>query len=122
NGVVMTDDMGMGAILNSYTLEEATILAVEAGNDLLLSVETQSYAERMQAALQNAVASGRISEERINESVRRLIRLKLAYGLGEPAPPTLLPNQETHQALAREVGAAAVRVVADNNGLLPLAL
>ncbi len=122
DGVVMTDDMGMGAILNSYTLEEATILAVEAGNDLLLSVETQSYAERMQTALQNAVANGRISEERINQSVRRLIRLKLAYGLGEPAPQPLLPDQEAHQALAREVGMAAVRVVADNQGWLPLAL
>lgn len=122
DGVVMTDDMGMGAIMDHYTLEDATVQAVLAGNDVLLSVETQSYATRMRDALLNALNAGTITPERIDASVRRIIRLKLAYDLGAaPATPPL-PDQQAHRQLALQAGRAAVQVLRDETGWLPLTL
>lgn len=120
DGVVMTDDMGMGAITNNYSLEQATVQAVKAGNDLLLSVETGAYPDRMQSALLSAVASGELAEERINQSVRRIIRLKLAYALGGAPTTSPLADQAEHAQLAQQAGRAAVQVLRDEPGWLPL--
>lgn len=120
DGVVMTDDMGMGAIINNFSLEQATVQAVLAGNDLLLTVETDSYPDRMQAALLNAVATGELSEQRIDQSVRRIIRLKLAYDIGESPPTAPLAGQAEHIQIAEQAGRAAVRLLSDEAGWLPL--
>ncbi len=125
DGVVMTDDMGMGAIVNHYSVEEAAIQAVLAGNDLLLTVNVEGDVDRMRAALLNAVTGGRIPLERIDEAVRRIIRLKLAYNVGAPplAPPVTVPaEQEAHEQLAAAAGSAAVTVLRDEGGWLPLQL
>ena len=126
DGVVMTDDMGMGAIVNHYAVEEAAIQAVLAGNDLLLTVNVEGDVDRMRAALLNAVTGGRIPLERIDEAVRRIIRLKLAYNVGAPppaAPPVTVPaEQEAHEQLAAAAGSAAVTVLRDEGGWLPLQL
>lgn len=120
DGVVMTDDMGMGAITNYYSLEQATVQAVAAGNDLLLTVEIGSYPDRMQAALLNAVASGELSEQRIDQSVRRIIRLKLAFAIGGQPPTPPLADQAQHVQIAEQAGRAAVQVLQDEPGWLPL--
>ncbi len=122
DGVVMTDDIGMGAIANHYTLEQATVQAVLAGNDLLLSVETSSYPDRMHNALVQAVLDGHIPLERIDQAVRRIIRLKLAYNLSRPQDAALLANQAAHQELAARVGREAVTVLQDAPRWLPLQL
>lgn len=122
DGVVMTDDMGMRAIRDHYSLADAAVLAVLAGNDLLLAVETARDPDVMRNALLNAVADGRISESRINDSVRRLIRLKLRYDLGRPVGSSLLSTAADHQELARQAGAAAVTPLQDVVGWLPLPL
>ena len=72
-GVIITDALNMGAISENYSSDEAVVRAVEAGVDMLLmpmNFVTDYH------ALVNAVCEGRISEERINESVRRIIRIK----------------------------------------------
>lgn len=122
DGVVMTDDMGMRAIRDHYSLADAAVLAVLAGNDLLLAVETARGPDVMLNALLDAVADGRISESRINDSVRRLIRLKLGYDLGRPPANSLLSTSSDHQELARLTGAAAVTPLRDIAGWLPLPL
>jgi len=122
DGVVMTDDMGMQAIRDHYTLSEAAVLAVLAGNDLLLAVETARDPDEMRNALLDAVAAGRLNESRIDASVRRLIRLKLAYDLAAPPDSVLLENGPAHDELAREAGTAAVTPVKDTAGWLPLPL
>lgn len=119
-GVIMTDDLGMGAISNYYALGEAAVLSVEAGNDLLLSVALDGVPENMHTALLTAVASGRLSEERINDSVRRLLRLKLAYGLDAPTLPPLLMDQAAHQQLAATAGSDAAQIMQNSAGWLPL--
>ncbi len=75
-GVVITDALNMGAIANTYTSGEACIMAIEAGNDMLLMPANfpSAYAEVLQA-----VRDGKISEARINESVKNILKIKLRY-------------------------------------------
>lgn len=72
-GVVITDAMMMHAIIDRYTSDEAAVLALEAGNDVILM--PWDYREAFDGVLQ-AVRSGIISEARLDESVRRILRLK----------------------------------------------
>ena len=76
-GVLITDDLVMQAITDSYGAGEAAALAVLAGNDLLCSTE---YAVQYKAVLE-AVESGRISMEQLNSSVMRILQWKKDLGL-----------------------------------------
>ena len=78
DGVVITDAMNMGAIVNYYSSGEAAVAAVEAGVDLILMPGSLSGAV---SGIQSAVASGELTEERINESVMRILMLKLEHGI-----------------------------------------
>lgn len=73
DGVIITDAMDMGAIAKNYTSSEAAVLALEAGNDIILM--PWDYREAFRGVIE-AVKSGRISEARIDESVMRILRLK----------------------------------------------
>lgn len=75
-GVIVTDDLNMGALRSSFSLAESTVRALEAGNDMLLIVGTRQDLQRATEAVRGAIESGRITESRIDESVTRLIRLK----------------------------------------------
>lgn len=75
DGVIVTDALDMDAIKENCSSEDAAVMAVEAGCDMLLMPEDYSAAL---AGLKSAVESGRISEERINQSVKRILSLKLS--------------------------------------------
>lgn len=72
-GVIITDSMGMGAITQQYSPEEAAIVAIEAGVDIVL--DPADYVSAFEAVV-SAVESGRISMARIDESVSRVLELK----------------------------------------------
>ena len=76
-GLVVTDAMNMGAIGEHYSTKEAAVKAVEAGVDLLLM--PKDFQEAFQG-IKEAVSSGRIGEERIEESLQRILRVKLQMG------------------------------------------
>jgi beta-N-acetylhexosaminidase len=80
DGVVISDDMQMQAIAKQYDFEAAVGLAVSAGVDMIAIANNLSYAanwaERAIAAIQELVASGKVSAERIDQSYRRIMRLK----------------------------------------------
>jgi beta-N-acetylhexosaminidase len=80
DGVVISDDMQMGAIRDAYGYEEAVALAIEAGVDILLIANQLVYepdiAPRTIDIVEGLVRSGRISEERIDASYRRIVALK----------------------------------------------
>lgn len=73
-GLIVTDALNMGAIVSNYSSGDSAILAVKSGNDLLLM--PNDFGEASQAVIR-AVRNGEISEERINESVRKIIWAKL---------------------------------------------
>ena len=74
-GVVITDALDMGAISEYYAADEAAIMAVLAGCDMLLMPEDY---EKAYTGVLEAVRSGNIDEERINDSLRRIYRIKYA--------------------------------------------
>ncbi len=82
-GIVITDSMMMQAVTDSYTTAEATRLAVEAGVDMILMPRQPGEAYH---SLLTAVKDGVVSEERIDESVLRILELKHRYQLFDPAP------------------------------------
>ena len=81
DGVVCTDDLTMGAVSNTYGMGEAAVLAVEAGCDLLLVCHGADNLTAARDALLEAADSGRLSPERLDESVKRILSLKAEYGL-----------------------------------------
>ena len=80
DGLVVTDSLAMAALINYYPQDEIVFRALEAGNDILLR---PLYARRAYDALQRGLASGRITEERIDASVGRILRFKFESGLME---------------------------------------
>ncbi|MNO71759.1 putative lipoprotein YbbD precursor [compost metagenome] len=86
-GVVITDDLTMGAITKNYSLAAAAVDTVLAGSDILLVAHEYANEQAARNALLAAVKSGKISEARIDESVYRILSLKQKYRLtDEPVP------------------------------------
>ena len=78
-GVIMTDDLSMGAVEEYSGEDEAAVTAFLAGADLLCCTDYQGAVK----SLTEAVDSGRITEERLDESVMRILEMKLGYGIIE---------------------------------------
>jgi len=78
NGLVITDAMNMKAITDTYGAGNAAVMAIQAGCDIVLMPEDLETAFD---AVMEAVDNGRISMERLNESVRRILQYKIEYGL-----------------------------------------
>lgn len=78
NGVIITDALAMGAIVENYSSEESAVLAFNAGADILLM--PYDYAAAFNGIL-SAVQTGEISFDRLNESVERILRLKAEFDI-----------------------------------------
>lgn len=76
DGVVITDDLEMGAIVKNYGIGEACKLAVNAGADMLAICAGVDNIQEGVSAITKAAESGEIPEDRINESLRRILDLK----------------------------------------------
>ncbi|MEQ8352172.1 MAG: beta-N-acetylhexosaminidase [Leptospiraceae bacterium] len=96
NGLIFTDAMEMKAIADRYETGESAILAIEAGVDVLLLTAEGPNTRRMFESLIKAVKDGRISKQRIDESVRRQIYWKLRTGAFRKhgSPRYALANQD----------------------------
>jgi beta-N-acetylhexosaminidase len=81
DGVIMTDSLTMEGITAYYTEAQAAALAVEAGSDLLMGAATPSDVAAMIKGIKDAMGTGSISQQRIDDSVRRILMMKYAMGL-----------------------------------------
>ncbi|MEC0124838.1 beta-N-acetylhexosaminidase [Paenibacillus pabuli] len=88
DGVVITDDLSMGAIAKNYKLDDAAVATVQAGSDILLVAHSYESAKTIFDTLMSAVKSGKISESRINESAYRILALKQKYNLSDEEQPS----------------------------------
>lgn len=79
-GLIITDSLSMGAITQYYSSDEAAIMSLQAGIDILLMPEDFPLAYQ---GVLNAVSSGTLSEERIDESVKRILTVKYNRGIIE---------------------------------------
>ena len=97
NHLVVTDDLEMGAILRHYDIGDAAVKAALAGEDMLLICATPERIRRGHEALVEAARNGRLSPERIGESLHRIARTKAI--VDEPVPLDL----DRFKALSDEV-------------------
>lgn len=109
HGVIITDDLEMkGYIDKNTSIEEAALQSFESGIDLFLICHTEELQKKVYNALLHAIADGRISEERLNASVLRLIRLKQRYDLSgymhrDPSNIKTQVGTKEHKAVLQEV-------------------
>ncbi|KPB06158.1 glycoside hydrolase family 3 protein [Bacillus sp. CHD6a] len=124
NGVVMTDCMEMNAIIDYYGMEEAAILAVEAGIDQVLISHTFERQTRAIEAVIKAVESGRIPLPQIDAAVDRVLKLKEKRTLHEDIPEWKEISSELgsskHREIAQKASEASITLVRESEGLLPL--
>lgn len=83
NGVIATDDMTMGAIMDNYDLGQAVVASINAGGDLILVCHGYDNIINSIEAVNEAVHNGSITEERINDSVYRVLKLKEKYNINQ---------------------------------------
>lgn len=81
NGVVITDGLYMGGISQCWSLPQAAVLSIIAGNDLVEGPYTVSQVAQVIAALKQALSDGQLTIERINQSVQRILLMKMQYGI-----------------------------------------
>ncbi|GAB2493519.1 glycoside hydrolase family 3 protein [Nocardiopsis aegyptia] len=120
DGVVTTDALNMEGVRQRHDDGEVAVRAVEAGVDQLLMPPDPAAAV---AALRAAVEEGRITEERIDASVLRVLTLKEKRGIleAEPVDPAAAADALGHEEAARTVADASVTMLRNEDGLLPLA-
>lgn len=127
DGVIVTDCLEMHAIAKSCGIAEGSVRAIEAGADLVLVSHTLSDQIAAIEAVYEAVASGRILEERIDRSVERVLALKAkrigglaaGHGEGSHAVPMPLTPPEIGGPLLAEASERSVTLV-KHDGSLPL--
>jgi beta-N-acetylhexosaminidase len=83
DGVVITDDMTMGAIAKNYSIGNAAVRSVLAGSDIILVCHGTDSQRLAMDSVEAAVKNGTIPVERIDESVGRILRLKYKYKLSD---------------------------------------
>lgn len=77
-GVAITDSFEMESIADNYSVDDAVVMSVKAGMDMILQPKDMASAVN---SIEQAVADGELSEDRIDESVRRILTLKESRGL-----------------------------------------
>jgi len=122
DGLVLTDAMRMRAISDGYGVGEAAVLALQAGADVILGpADVWVTLEAVEAA----VTSGRISRQRLDTSVRRVLEMKARVGLHRNRRVNLdrladVVGSRDHLQFADSVAARAITLPRDRDGLIPL--
>jgi len=89
-GVVITDDLTMGAIMKHYELSGAAVDTIKAGSDILLIAHGYDNEALVLKQIKQSVKDGTLTEERIDESVMRILKLKTKYNVS--GSPVAVPD------------------------------
>src|SRR5215207_9302894 len=121
-GMIVTDALSMSGLTIYFTQEEAAVRALEAGADMLLKPADVDASFR---GVLQAVKSGRITEQRVEESARRILAAKYDLGLVEQRVTLVdaidrIVGSKDVIALATEIAEHAITVVRDEDKLVPL--
>jgi beta-N-acetylhexosaminidase len=123
DGLIVTDAMDMSGLTIYFNQDEAAVRALSAGADVILKPANTDAAIR---GIKEAVKSGRISEARLNESVRRVLAWKYQLGLDKRKTTPIEEIDKTVSgaetlALSNEIADAAMTLVKNDGKSLPLA-
>ncbi|HEX9502630.1 MAG TPA: glycoside hydrolase family 3 N-terminal domain-containing protein, partial [Thermoanaerobaculia bacterium] len=118
-GLVVSDAFDMGGLIEHFDTGEAAVRAIEAGEDQILLSPNIDVAV---AAVKAAIKSGRLSESRIDESVRRILEAKQFAVAPNPDPESIfrIVDSQEHRDLADAIARRALTLVREQNGVLPL--
>ena len=122
DGLIVTDAMDMSGLTLYFNQDEAAVRAILAGADVLLKPASADVAIR---GIKEAVKSGRISEQRIDHSVRKILAWKHLLGLNEQKITPLdqidkLVSADETRLLSNEIADSAITLVKSEAGVLPL--
>ncbi|MFC6269362.1 glycoside hydrolase family 3 protein [Frigoriflavimonas asaccharolytica] len=121
-GLIITDALNMGAVAKKYKPGEVDALAFKAGNDIMLFSDGVKEGKRL---IQKAIDNNEISQNRVEESVKKILLTKYYLGLNtyenrNPANINNDLNTEAHQILNEKLYANALTLIKDEKKLLPL--
>ncbi len=126
DGIIVSDAIGMAAILKKWPLPQACAMAVKAGVDhILLKADDESRSQCL-FGIKMAVENGELPEERVDDAVRRLLNRKYDQGQFEkagkmdPKETTAIVRKKENIDFSWEVAHKALLVVRDDKKLLPL--
>lgn len=121
-GLIVTDAMVMGGIINKYNSETAAPMAVKAGADILLLLKDP---EKAVQGILDAVKKGDIIETRINESVKRILEAKQWTGLFKNKFSNIenienILGKPEHFKTAQNIAEKSITLLKNDNNILPL--
>lgn len=121
-GLIITDALNMGAVANKYKAGELDALAFAAGNDIMLFSQDVATGKKL---IQQAIDKREIPQQRVEESVKKILLTKYYLGLNqyEPRDPTNINedlNNSTHSEIVQKMYANALTLIKNDKKLLPL--
>jgi beta-N-acetylhexosaminidase len=118
-GLVVGDAFDMGSLVAHYDPGDAAVRAIEAGTDLILK---SSNTDAAIAAVKEAVRSGRLTEARIDESVRRILAAKARVRTNAATDDEIFTDVDSaaHRRVAADIAGKAITLVREEDGVLPL--
>lgn len=125
SGVAISECLEMESLIQEYGVKGGTVMAVEAGNDLVLLCRAHDVQLEAISGLKLGIENGIISRERIHTSVKRVLKMKSSCtswqkALNPPGLSLLSKTHPTHLNLSRKAYDHSIAVVRDKEGLLPL--
>ncbi|AUS08846.1 hypothetical protein C1X05_08300 [Laceyella sacchari] len=117
DGLVISDDLAMGAVRNLYSAGEAVLRFILAGGDIAFIHDSRDSVEEAFYRLVQAVEQGELTEERIDTSLKRILRFKqkiAAYQQSRKLPSI------SGEELVRQIAEQSITLVCDPRHLLPL--
>ncbi len=121
-GLIITDALNMGAVANKFKAGELDAMAFSAGNDIMLFSQDVSTGKKL---IQQAIDKGEISQNRVEESVKKILLTKYYLGLNqyEPRNPQNINedlNNASHSAIVQKMYSNALTLIKDEKKMLPL--
>jgi beta-N-acetylhexosaminidase len=122
-GIIVTDSMSMDAIDKHWGTGQAAIMAINAGADIVMATGSSKQQLETYHALYDALKTGKITEERINESLYRILKAKLKYNVFNhrnviPANARKIVHSPAHKQAAAKIARKSITLL-KNDGILP---
>ena len=121
-GLVITDALNMNAVAKKYPAGELDLRAFKAGNDVLLFSQDVPTGKKL---IKEAIQKGEISEKRLEESVKKILKTKYLLGLQNLRPLSSeginnILNNDSHAKISEKLYANALTLLKDEKQLFPL--
>ena len=121
-GLIITDALNMGAVANKFKAGELDAMAFSAGNDIMLFSQDVSTGKKL---IQQAIDKGEISQNRVEESVKKILLTKYYLGLNqyEARNPQNINedlNNASHSTIVQKMYSNALTLIKDDKKMLPL--